>query len=178
MPAKPCPEVLPTHFLNTSRDDDFTASLVSLVQRLTTLLVKRFFLKSNLTPSQHNLRPFPLIATYLEEVTTHLTTTCFWLAVGSDQVSPQPPLLQTKQSQFPQPLFVRLVIWICPPRYLFPGWVQRELQGESCCLGDGWQDECSAQHHGFPGTCSNSKGQSFSAYPINLCLRAAEERYE
>ncbi|KAK4827826.1 hypothetical protein QYF61_021910 [Mycteria americana] len=40
------------------------------------------------------------------------TSYCQWLkvAVESDKVSPQPPLLQTKQSQFPQPPLIRLVL--------------------------------------------------------------------
>ena len=39
------------------------------------------------------------IASYLgEETNTHLTTTSFQVAVESDKVSPQPPLLQTKES--------------------------------------------------------------------------------
>ena len=51
------------------------------------------------------------IDSYLgEETNTHLTTTSFQVVVESDKVSPQPPLLQTKQPQFPQPLLVRLVL--------------------------------------------------------------------
>jgi len=51
------------------------------------------------------------IASYLgEETNTRLTTTSFQVAVESDKVSPQPPLLQTKQPQLPQPLLVRLVL--------------------------------------------------------------------
>jgi len=43
------------------------------------------------------------IASYLgEETNTRLTTISFQVAVESDKVSPQPPLLQTKVSQFPQ----------------------------------------------------------------------------
>jgi len=45
-----------------------------------------------------------------EEADHHITTTTFQGVVGSDKVSPEPPLLQTKQSQFPQPLFVMLVL--------------------------------------------------------------------
>ncbi|KAK4820222.1 hypothetical protein QYF61_021727 [Mycteria americana] len=51
------------------------------------------------------------IASYLgEETDPHLSTTSFQAVVESDKVSPQPPLLQTKQSQFPQPLLIRLVL--------------------------------------------------------------------
>ena len=51
------------------------------------------------------------IASYLEEETnTCLTTTSFQVAVESDNVSPQPPLLQMRQPQFPQLLLIRLVL--------------------------------------------------------------------
>jgi len=44
------------------------------------------------------------VASYLgEETNTHLTTTSF-------QVVVEPPLLQTKQPQFPQLLLIRLVL--------------------------------------------------------------------
>ncbi|KAK4824091.1 hypothetical protein QYF61_010602 [Mycteria americana] len=49
------------------------------------------------------------ITRYLgEETNTHLTTPSFQVVVESNKVSPQPPLLQTKQTQFPQPLLIRL----------------------------------------------------------------------
>jgi len=51
------------------------------------------------------------ITSYLgEETNTHLTPTSFQVVVESSKVSPQPPLLQTKQPQFPQPLLIRLVL--------------------------------------------------------------------
>ena len=44
-----------------------------------------------------------LIASDLgEESNTHLTTSSFQVALESVKVSPQPPLLQTKQPHFPQ----------------------------------------------------------------------------
>jgi len=50
------------------------------------------------------------ITSYLgEETDTHFTTISFQVVVNSDKVSPQPPLLQSKQSQFPQLLLIRLV---------------------------------------------------------------------
>jgi len=50
------------------------------------------------------------IAGYLgEENNTHLSTTSFQVVAESNKVSLQPPLLQTKQSQLPQPLRIRLV---------------------------------------------------------------------
>ena len=45
-----------------------------------------------------------------EETNTHLATISFQVAVESNKVSPQPPLLQTKQSQCLQSLFKRLVL--------------------------------------------------------------------
>jgi len=51
------------------------------------------------------------VTSYLgEETNTHLTTTSFQVVVESDKVSPQPSLFQTKQSQFHQPLLIRLVL--------------------------------------------------------------------
>ena len=51
------------------------------------------------------------IAGYLgEETNPCLTTISFQVVVESDNVSPQPPLLQTKQAQFPQPFLIRLVL--------------------------------------------------------------------
>jgi len=48
------------------------------------------------------------VASYLgEETNTRLTTTSFRVVVESNKVSPQPPLLQTKQPQFPQLLLIR-----------------------------------------------------------------------
>jgi len=52
------------------------------------------------------------IAGYLgEETTTCLTTTSFQAVVDSDEVPPQPPLLQTKQPQLPQLLLIRLFLY-------------------------------------------------------------------
>jgi len=48
------------------------------------------------------------IASYLGEG-TNLTTTALQVVqvvVESKKVSPQPPLLQTKQPQFPQPIYI------------------------------------------------------------------------
>ncbi|KAF1399548.1 Membrane-associated guanylate kinase, WW and PDZ domain-containing protein 2, partial [Spheniscus mendiculus] len=50
-------------------------------------------------------------ACYLgEETDPHLATTSFQGVVERDKVFPQPPLLQTKQPQFPQLLLIRLVL--------------------------------------------------------------------
>jgi len=51
------------------------------------------------------------IAGYLgEETDTCLTTTSFHLVAESNKVSPQPPLLQTKQPQYPQLPLTTLVL--------------------------------------------------------------------
>ncbi|KAK4830741.1 hypothetical protein QYF61_013191 [Mycteria americana] len=51
------------------------------------------------------------MACYLgEETDTDLATTSFQVVVESNKVSPQPPFLQAKQPQFPQPLLIRLLL--------------------------------------------------------------------
>ncbi|KAK4815348.1 hypothetical protein QYF61_000180 [Mycteria americana] len=51
------------------------------------------------------------ITCYLgEQIDPHLATTSFQVVVESNKVSPQPPFLQAEQPQFPQPLFIRLVL--------------------------------------------------------------------
>ncbi|KAK4823194.1 hypothetical protein QYF61_027203 [Mycteria americana] len=55
------------------------------------------------------------ITRYLgEETDPHLSTTSFQVVVESDKVSPQPPFLQAKQPQFPQPLLIRLLLQTLP----------------------------------------------------------------
>ncbi|KAK4815206.1 hypothetical protein QYF61_021825 [Mycteria americana] len=51
------------------------------------------------------------ITCYLgEETDPHLSTPSFQVVEESDEVSPQPPFLQAKQSQLPQPLLIRLLL--------------------------------------------------------------------
>ncbi|KAK4828787.1 hypothetical protein QYF61_000844 [Mycteria americana] len=51
------------------------------------------------------------ITCYLgEETDPHLSTTSFQVVVESNKVSPQPPFLQAKQSQLPQPLLIGLLL--------------------------------------------------------------------
>ncbi|KAK4828407.1 hypothetical protein QYF61_026161 [Mycteria americana] len=63
------------------------------------------------------------ITCYLgEETDPHLSTTSFQVVVESDEVSPEPPFLQAKQSQLPQPLLIRLLLQTlhqlrCPSLY-------------------------------------------------------------
>ncbi|KAK4815123.1 hypothetical protein QYF61_017398 [Mycteria americana] len=55
------------------------------------------------------------ITCYLgEETNPHLSTTSFQAVIESDEVSPQPPFLQTKPPQFPQPLPISLVLQTLP----------------------------------------------------------------
>jgi len=101
-----------TCFLNTSRDGDSTISLGSLFQCFITLSVKKFFLISSLNLLWCNLRPFPLVLLLVtgEKRLTATSPTSFQVAVDSEKVSPQPPLLQAKQAQFPRLLLLRLVL--------------------------------------------------------------------
>ena len=87
-------------FLNTSRDGDSTTSLESLFQCLTTLSVKKFFLIFNLKLPWRNLRPFPLILSQWKETNPTLAVSTFQILEESNEVSHQPPFLQTKQPQF------------------------------------------------------------------------------
>ena len=59
-----------------------------------------------------SLRPFPLVITGYagEEADSHLNTASHQAVVEGDKISPEPPLLQTEQSQFPHLLPIRLVL--------------------------------------------------------------------
>jgi len=101
-----------TRVLNTSKDGDSTTSPGSLFQYLTTLSGKNF---PNIQPKPPLLQleataSCPITCYLGEETNTCLTTTSFQVVVESNKVSPQPPLLQTKQPQVPQPLLTRLVL--------------------------------------------------------------------
>ncbi|KAK4826991.1 hypothetical protein QYF61_013091 [Mycteria americana] len=90
--------------LNTSRDGDSTTSLGSLFQCLITLSSKPPLAQLEAISSCS-------ITCYLgEETDPHLSTASFQVVVESDEVSPQPPFLQAKQSQLPQPLLIRLLL--------------------------------------------------------------------
>jgi len=61
----------------------------------------------------------PMTSYLGEETNTCLITISFQVVLESNKVLPQPPLLQTKQPQLPQPLLVRFVLWnphqrVCP----------------------------------------------------------------
>jgi len=54
--------------------------------------------------------PSSSIASYEgEKADPHLTTTSLQVAVESNKVIPEPPLLQAEQTPFPQPLLIRPV---------------------------------------------------------------------
>lgn len=60
--------------------------------------------------AQCEVIPSGPISSYLgEQADPHLSTTSLLGAVESNMVSPATPLLQVKQSQFPQLLIIRLV---------------------------------------------------------------------
>ncbi|KAK4810966.1 hypothetical protein QYF61_014438 [Mycteria americana] len=52
----------------------------------------------------------PITCYLVEETDPHLSTTSFQVVGESNKVSPQPPFLQAKQPQFPQPLLIRLLL--------------------------------------------------------------------
>jgi len=52
----------------------------------------------------------PIISELGGETNPCLTTISFQVDVESNKVPPQPPLLQTKQAQFPQSLLMRLIL--------------------------------------------------------------------
>ncbi|KAK4824710.1 LOW QUALITY PROTEIN: hypothetical protein QYF61_017936 [Mycteria americana] len=97
--------------LNTSRDGDSTTSLGSLFQCLITLSVKKNFLISSLNLPWCNLRPF-LLSYHLLHGRRDRPPPLYNLlsVVESNKVSPQPPFLQAKQSQLPQPLLIRFLL--------------------------------------------------------------------
>ena len=67
---------------------------------------------SNLKLLWHNLWPFPrvLFVAWEKRLTPQLTTTSLQVVIESNEVSPEPPLLQTEQSQLLQPLLIRPVL--------------------------------------------------------------------
>ncbi|KAJ7414952.1 hypothetical protein BTVI_39803 [Pitangus sulphuratus] len=69
-----------SHVLKTTRDGDSATCLGSLIQCLTTLSVKKFFLMSNLNLLRDSVRPFPVVQSL---VTREKRLTPTW---------PQPPI--------------------------------------------------------------------------------------
>jgi len=89
------------------------------------------------------------LASYMEEADPCLTITSLQVVVESNKVSPQTPLLQTKQYQFHQLLLIRLVLQI-PHQFCCPS--LNTLQGLDVFLAvrgpkldrvlDVWPDQC------------------------------------
>jgi len=90
--------------LNPAREVAATASLGSLGQGFTTLMVKNFFLISQLNLPSFSLEPFPLVLSLHPLVKS--PSPPFLLAPSStgscSKVTPEPSLLQTDQPQLPQ----------------------------------------------------------------------------
>ena len=102
-----------THLLNTSRDDDLVASLGQPVPMLDNPFSEDIFPDIQSRPPLMQLEAIashPITSFLGEETNTHLTTASFQVVVESDKVSPQPPLPQTKQAQFPQLLLISFAL--------------------------------------------------------------------
>lgn len=96
--------------LNSPRDGESTTSLGNPFQCLTTLSEKKCLLISSLNLAQLKAIPSCPITGYLgEDTNPQLPTPSFQVVVESNKVSPELPLLQTKQPQFPQSLPIRPV---------------------------------------------------------------------
>jgi len=103
-----------TLLLNTSRDGGSTTALGSVLHCLTTLSMNNFFLMSSLNFSWCNFNDIsshPIFFYLGIKTNTHHSTTSFQVVIENDKVSPQPPILQTKQCHFSQPLLIRIVLW-------------------------------------------------------------------
>jgi len=96
--------------LNTSREGASTAPLGNLFQCLTTLIVKKFFLISNLNLPSFSLKPLPLALLSLHaHVKSHAPAFCRPLQVQEShyKVTPEPSLLQAEQPQLSQPFLIQ-----------------------------------------------------------------------
>ncbi|KAK4831239.1 LOW QUALITY PROTEIN: hypothetical protein QYF61_016471 [Mycteria americana] len=87
--------------LNGSRDGASTTSLGNLLQCLTTLIVKNFFLKSSLNLPSLSLKP--LLLGLSQQALLKILEGCY-------KVSLQPSLLQAEQPQLAQPVLVAEVL--------------------------------------------------------------------
>ena len=90
-----------------------TTSLGSLFQCSITLTVKKFFLIFVWILLCPSLKPLPLVlptGCHREELGSILMTLTLYIFINVDKVTPQSPLLQTKDTQLPQPHVVREMI--------------------------------------------------------------------
>ncbi|KAK4819077.1 hypothetical protein QYF61_025310 [Mycteria americana] len=83
-----------------------TAALGNLLQCLTTLTVKNFFLVSNLNLPSFSLKPSPLVYHYMP----FFPAGPLQVLEGCYKVSPQPSLLQAEPPQLSQPVFIGEVL--------------------------------------------------------------------
>jgi len=95
--------------LNTDRLGALITSQGSLFPCLTTLWVKEGFIMSSLSLLQHSSEPFPHVLSLAprEKSSAPPSASPPQEAVESHEAAPQPPFLQTRQTQSPQPLLIR-----------------------------------------------------------------------
>lgn len=108
------------HFLNTSSDGHCHPG--QSIPVFDNTFFEEIF--PNIQPKLpwRSLRPFPLVLLLVPWEKRPIPTllqppfscTSFQVVVDSSKVSPESPLLWTKQPQFPQLLFLRLVLWTFP----------------------------------------------------------------
>jgi len=98
-----------THLLNTSRGGDSTTYPGQPVPAPDNPFSDEIFSNIQSEPPLVQLEGTRLLLGKRDR--SPLTTTAFHVVVERDKVSRQPPFLQTKQFQFPQPLLIRLVLW-------------------------------------------------------------------
>ena len=98
--------------LNTVREGAATASLGNLCQGLTTLMVKNFFLMSNLNLPSFSVQPFPLVLSLhtLVNSPSPAFLQATQILAGCSKVIPEPSLLQAEQPQLPQPVLTGEVL--------------------------------------------------------------------
>lgn len=84
-----------------------------LFQCLTTLLVKKCFIISNLNLPWHNLKAIyshPVACCLGKGTNWPLATPFFQIVVKNSKIPPELPFFHAKQHQFPQPLLIRFVL--------------------------------------------------------------------
>ena len=96
--------------LNTSREGASTVSLGNLFQCFTTLMVKNFFLISNLYLPPFSLEPFPPCP---KKSLSILPLGPLQVLEGCYKVTPETSLLQAEQPQLSQPVLVGEVLPSC-----------------------------------------------------------------
>ena len=91
-----CDSATSAQLSNTSRNSDCISFLGSLCQHFTTPSDDVFLIIANLNLTWCSLWPFPLILSWGEEANPHLATISFQVTEESNEVSSEPPLLQTE----------------------------------------------------------------------------------